>query len=273
MEDLHFFYPGFCEKCITFSYDDGVIQDIPFIENIKNSGFKVTFNLNSGLFGQIKFRDGVDNSRLSEKEVKKIYANANFEVASHSLYHYHMENLSYYDNLYQIQEDTRRLSKIFQKEIRGFAYPFGTYDEDVLRALKDSDMLYARTTKSTYSFTLPEDFLMWNPTIHHSDPDLLPLIKDFKNSKEELALFYLWGHTYEFENKNAWNILSLLQTQIAHQESIAYMTNREVVEYISSRRKVHISSDEIWNDSDENIYISFKNQKIVVKPRQKIEIG
>ena len=39
-------------KAFTFSFDDGVLQDIRFIELINKYGLKCTFNLNSEFFGR-----------------------------------------------------------------------------------------------------------------------------------------------------------------------------------------------------------------------------
>ena len=39
------------KKAITFSYDDGVTQDIRLIELLNRYGLKATFNLNSELLG------------------------------------------------------------------------------------------------------------------------------------------------------------------------------------------------------------------------------
>ena len=42
-------YPGGKKKAVTFSYDDGVEQDIRLTELFRQYGAKATFNLNSGL--------------------------------------------------------------------------------------------------------------------------------------------------------------------------------------------------------------------------------
>ena len=39
------------KKAITFSYDDGVTQDIRLIELFNKYGLKCTFNINSGYLG------------------------------------------------------------------------------------------------------------------------------------------------------------------------------------------------------------------------------
>ncbi len=39
-------------KAVTFSYDDGTVQDIQLIELLNKYGLKSTFNINSELLGQ-----------------------------------------------------------------------------------------------------------------------------------------------------------------------------------------------------------------------------
>lgn len=38
-------------KALTFSYDDGVTQDIRLVEIFNKYNLKATFNINSGVFG------------------------------------------------------------------------------------------------------------------------------------------------------------------------------------------------------------------------------
>ena len=59
------------KKAVTFSYDDGISQDIRLIEILNRYGLKATFNLNSGLFGQqriLRVRGvPVNHDRLKEQ--------------------------------------------------------------------------------------------------------------------------------------------------------------------------------------------------------------
>lgn len=66
-------------KAITFSFDDGVEQDIRLIEMFDRYGLKGTFNLNSGSFGmQITLPvQGVEvpHHRFTEDKIRAIYQN------------------------------------------------------------------------------------------------------------------------------------------------------------------------------------------------------
>ena len=58
------------KKAITFSYDDGVTQDIRLIELFNKYGLKCTFNLNSDLLGKPGelLREGVHVRQSSDSE-------------------------------------------------------------------------------------------------------------------------------------------------------------------------------------------------------------
>ena len=64
-------------KAITFSYDDGAVQDIRLIELLNRYGLKATFNLNSGLLGGY--------NRVPQQDVAALYAG--HEIAAHTLTH------------------------------------------------------------------------------------------------------------------------------------------------------------------------------------------
>ena len=76
-------------KAVTFSYDDGVTQDLNMIRILDKYGLKATFNLNSELLGTdscLKWNGvTVSTSRAKPEWVKTWYAN--HEVAVHTLTH------------------------------------------------------------------------------------------------------------------------------------------------------------------------------------------
>lgn len=73
-------------KILTFSYDDGVTQDIRLIELFNRYGMKATFNLNSeklGLPGYlIRADQKIDHIKVNACDVKAIYQG--HEVAAHT---------------------------------------------------------------------------------------------------------------------------------------------------------------------------------------------
>ena len=64
-------------KAVTFSYDDGVTQDIRLIELLNKYNLKCTFNLNSELLGRkgtlIRNNLRVSHYKIHPEDVKNIY--------------------------------------------------------------------------------------------------------------------------------------------------------------------------------------------------------
>lgn len=219
-------------KAVTFSYDDGVTQDLKLIEILNRYGLKATFNLNSGGFGtrESKFIDGVlvYRDKVFSHDVKHIYEG--HEVASHTVNHPDLTKLDDDTIVYQIEEDRKRLSDLVGYEIKGFAYPCGYVDERVISVLKEkTGIKYARSVRITEDFELQKDLYDMAFTTRNFGENFLKLAKDFVELKtEEPKIFSVWGHAYEFDWKKNWHIFEEFCKIISGQGDIFYGTNSEV---------------------------------------------
>lgn len=228
-------YPGKKTKAFTLSYDDGVKQDIRFIELLNKYGLKCTFNLNSGLF---------EKRGREPEEMIKVYQG--HEVAVHSVTHPSLEVISPQSATQEIFKDRENLEEIFGGSIRGGAYPYGTYDEDVVDILKKCGIKYFRTIKSTGSFKLPKNWLLLDPTCRHKDPKLFELCDTFINTQPvhyPLYLFYVWGHTYEFDNDNNWEMIEEFFKKVSGNDEVWYATNIEIYDYLDAFYSLQTSLD------------------------------
>ena len=221
-------------KFFTLSYDDGVEQDKRLIELIKKYGLSCTFNINSGFFGRKNMlnRFGVDirHDKIPENEFAQVYDG--FEIATHAVNHPDLRKLTDEEIIEEIVNDRKNLSALAGYDVVGHAYPGGVYDERVADCLKNKcGIRYARTVDSTGKFEIPDNLLMWHPTCHHSDEKVFDLIDSFVNDKEDdIKLFYLWGHSYEFDCDvpgNSWEQIEKIFQRIAGKSDICYCTNSE----------------------------------------------
>jgi peptidoglycan/xylan/chitin deacetylase (PgdA/CDA1 family) len=80
-------YPNFKVKALTFSYDDGVKEDRPFVALLNKYGLKGTFNLNSGLMAKEKKMD----DKICPEEIPDLYKG--HEVAVHTVHHPFLEKI------------------------------------------------------------------------------------------------------------------------------------------------------------------------------------
>ena len=237
-------------KALTLSYDDGTVHDIRLSKILDKYGIKCTFNLNSS---HVKNRN--ESGEFPLEVAKECFKN--HEVAMHMVNHPHPTQIDDQQLEFEIAEDKRALSEYFDRDVRGMAYPFGDYNDHIIAMLEKYGVAYSRTTKNVFDFSLPENFLEWHSTCHHNNPELQPLVNKFLNSDRELALFYLWGHSYEFERNNNWNVIEEFCESICSKEDVWYATNIEIYDYIQAMNQLIITENgEIINPTDTKLFVS-----------------
>lgn len=269
-------FPGGKSRAFTMSYDDGVVQDRRLAPLLREYGIKCTFNLGAGLLGcpepdGFPGKPDLDISKVRPEEVPVLYAG--HEIGGHGLYHSGLNTVGSPLAAYEIVEDKRCLEQLTGQPLRMFAYPFGVYDQKVMDILRLAGYQGARTVVSTGKFDLPEDFMQWNPTCHHNDPGLMDLAHDFVEKMFIApALFYVWGHAYEFDGDGNWQLVEQLGKFISHHgDKIWFATNGEIIRYVTAWRRLEYSVDGtvIYNPSALDVMIrADRERRVVLKAGQ-----
>jgi len=225
-------------KAFTLSFDDGITQDIRFINLINKYGLKSTFNINSGLLGRPGsiYLNGTRAShyKVHPNDVKSIYQG--HEVAAHTLTHPSLPKIE--DDaevIRQIEEDRLKLSELVGYEVVGLAYPGGGVNNDdrVRKLIREhTGIKYARTIKSIDSFDVQEDLLELNPNVNSifQGNRIMELGEKFISLQpDKPQIFYVWGHSYDLDfREDFWPRLEEFFKLISGKEDIFYGTNREV---------------------------------------------
>ena len=224
-------------KAITFSYDDGVTQDIRLIELLNQYGLKSTFNLNSELLstkGMLSRNGGrIAHYKIHKDDVRSVYEG--HEVAVHTLTHPLLTRLSDAEVVRQVENDRLNLSELAGYEVVGMAYPCGGVNNDdrVAQIIKtQTGVRYSRTITTNDSFDPQENLFRFNPTLFHLDFDkMMALGQRFVEMKADRPqIFYVWGHAYEMDYApDFWIKLEEFFKLISGREDIFYGTNREVL--------------------------------------------
>lgn len=233
-------FPNGKTKAMTFSYDDGIPADLRLIELMKKYGIKGTFNINT-----FHYEKGNEpENRLKKSELKEIADNPLFEIACHGHTHPHYTFLPQSVVTDDIMTNRKEIEAITDKIIRGFAYPYGPYNETSEEAIKAADIVYARTTKSTNDFFLPENWLQWHPTCHHKNSlELYDKFEAFNRAVSNPVVMYVWGHTYEFDNDNNWELIEELFKRCHKNPDIWFATNMEIYNYVKAFKSLVFSAD------------------------------
>lgn len=238
-------------KYFVWNIDDGLEQDRKIIEILRKYNMGATFNLNSGLYGEHTYEGRIGNLgmtempeteylaknrhllpyvphfRIPEEEVREVYQG--FEIASHTLTHQNMKKCSDEELHVQILDDVRNLSALFDQEIKGFAYPYGAFDERCTPILKEAGITYARTVRSDHSFRFPDDPLHMPMTCWHISKNTFQLLDAFIHAVPEEDMFFLmFAHGYELDFKtkeSSWyKFEKICRTVAAHPDILCVST-------------------------------------------------
>ena len=259
-------FPAFKDKAMTLSYDDGVVFDKRLVEIMQKYGLKGTFNLNGGA----KTGEG---RRMGEKDLVELFRDSDMEVGMHGLHHLMVTACTKADILGEFYQDKLRLESVFGTIMRGGAYAYGAHNEESVSVLRSLGVEYFRTTKSTGSFALPTDWLRLNPTAHHN-ANLTELFRSFVEERIDNRpyrmgprLFYLWGHSYEFEDNDNWNIMEDFGKMVAEHDDIWHVTNGDLRDYVKAYDELVFSADgkTIRNRSAIDVYLVVGDKNVLAK--------
>ena len=275
-------FPDGKNKALTLSYDDGVQQDIKLIEILDKYGIKCTFNINGYALEDEErtYAEGQIHRRMARREATEVYKKAianGHEVATHGYSHPFLDKLPAEMVAYEIVEDRKCLEEMFGTVIKGHAYPFGTTSNQAVEVLRNCGILYARTTAATKRFDIPNDWLRLPSTCHHNEPTLMTLADQFLNDPFRYPfprLFYLWGHTYEFDNNNNWEVIEKFAEYVGNKDDVWYANNMQVYEYVEAYRALEFSANGniVHNPSALTVWFTTGGITVKVEPGETVKI-
>lgn len=254
-------YPNGKKRAFTLSYDDGPFADYRLVELMNQYKVRGTFHLNSGTLDS---EGNPRSDRVKETDVATLYQG--HEVSAHTFTHPDLRYETVDELRRQVLDDREKLEKLTGAMVRGMSYPFGTYNETVLTALPLFGIEYSRTTQAHQTMALPENFLCWHPTCHHKQA--LACVDAFENPRwTKTPLFYVWGHSYEFDNDKNWDEMEELLKRVSGKEDVWYATNIELADYIRAVRGLKFSTDGTmaFNPSNQSVWIEVDGTPVELK--------
>ncbi len=276
-EEKYMRFPGGRAKAATFSYDDGVKADKRLAEIFAKYGIKGTFNLNSLLFDCERW-----HGRMDEEQTFLTFYNRPHEIAMHGARHIFLNKVPLPEAMNEILQNRVYLENRFGRIVRGLAYAYNGYNAEVLAALPALGVAYGRTTEDTRTFALPEDFLRWNPTCHHTDPALFEIAEEFVKrdpagefKHREPLLFFVWGHSYEFDDADNWQVCEKLCARLAESEGIWYATCIEICDYVKAYRSLIFSADgeRVYNPSAIPVWLELRGRIYELPPATTVQFA
>lgn len=282
IESLNLYYPGYTNKAVTFSYDDGIYAaDSVLVPLFNKYGIKGSFNL-------IGNKIPTDETELAN--FKKLYEG--HEVTNHSQTHpkinLESSGITINDAFNDIINGRNSIKAVFGDSFNtakwGFVWPYARpegrkaesdkpYVTELEEKLAAEGAVYIRTVSSTGRFDLPQNWLLWNPTSKDIDTNKSIFYMEkytdefLQDTKSGLRLLYLWGHASELSLNGGVGFVKLeniFKKLTADGVNIWSATNMEIYDYVNAARAITINGTRVENPSDTDVYISINGIRTVV---------
>lgn len=266
-------YPGGKDRAFNITYDDGVMQDLRFVELMNRYGLKGTFNLNSELM-QTGFAwthpNGMEVKRLDVDTARWLYRG--HEIASHTRTHPYLDQLHGEDLRREIMGDKQALEALLGVEIAGFAVPFDFYSAEIADCARECGFAYARMSEFSHSYTPCRNWHYWKTGFYHIEPGLTEFVEGFLHTSEELAVCQIVGHSYDLDAENLWGILERIMEQVSRDPRIWSCTNLELVRYLKAMEQAVIRADEVYNGSETQLWFRMGEDAVVLNPGETMNL-
>lgn len=125
------------KKSVVITFDDGYVDNyLEAYPILKQYGLRATIFV---------ITDYIDKEKayLTSSQLKEMEKNKVMDIQSHTAYHDKLNKLNYDKQLKTLKLSKKTLEDILNKEVKYIAYPYGMYNEDTLKAVKDSEYMMA----------------------------------------------------------------------------------------------------------------------------------
>ena len=219
-------------RYLVLSFDDGPTEDIRFIELLNKYNISATLNLNSGLENFVwYYNNSIPITRIKFNENLHLYDN--HEIASHTINHPCLTDLSEQELIHQVKDDVISLENIFKRKITSFAVPFTSCNKREIDIIKNNTpikQIRLSKFKQKYDFSIPKDNFHFECNSYYNDPEIYNQIEAFSKNTLDKSIFIIVGHSYEFNVLNEWDKIENLLKYIASFNSFEVLTFSEAVE-------------------------------------------
>ena len=165
------------------------------------------------------------SGRVGKDRMREVYSG--FEVASHCDLHEDAQKTDPEAFLKSAVKCRSFLEDFFQKECRGFAWPYGSSTDETAKLLKEAGFLYGRTTFNTDDVSACPDKLRLDSSCHFMHPHFW---QKYNAAKEGCGIFYFWGHSYEMMDFDRyWQLFDFMISTISNDPEAEWVNVRDLV--------------------------------------------
>ena len=227
---------------VTTSWDDGHKLDLKLSDILKHYDIKGTFYISP------ETREFPAAERLTAKEIRHLAQN--FEIGAHTMTHPRLNLLDEISARREIVDSKTALERIIDNPVSSFCYPYGSYNQEIQRFVREAGFERARTVKRFATHIVDQLALGTSvDTYDHYRDGMLPVLRlcgrrpwqvfnmrrwdelakaMFLQAQERGEIFHLWGHSHDIAAHNDWGRLESFLIWLRAQKNVGFVSNADL---------------------------------------------
>ncbi len=166
-------YPNtISDKTVILTFDDGYADNYEgAFRVLLDHSMTATWFITSGHIGKHALWRGAESAEtqiLTKHQLREMLAHG-MEIASHTYSHPDLTKLTYNEQLIELIRSKEEIEEVINETVPSFAYPYGRYNQDTIRAVSDAGYQIACSVRSGRFSISDSPYLIPRITIFSSD--------------------------------------------------------------------------------------------------------
>jgi peptidoglycan-N-acetylglucosamine deacetylase len=253
-------------RIVTTSWDDGDRADLKLAEWLRSRGIEGTFYIP---ITPCRGQHALDRASL------RCLSSEGFEIGTHGFSHKRLRGMAAEELAKEIGPCKATLEDITGAEVRMFSYPYGRYDTNVVRALREGGYWGARTVRMLGTrldfnpFEMPTTVQIFphpgsNYLRNLARAGRLEGMQVYLAHRRSLGnwielgkrlfdfvlqnggFWHLYGHSWEIEELGLWEDLGKILDYVCKRKGVRYVLNCDLLRFLPTTGQTfpRIKSDE-----------------------------
>lgn len=192
-------------RTVILTFDDGYANNfegamLPLVDH----NMQATWFITTDCIGKYATWEGPSRpeTRILDRQQLREMADQGMEIGSHTCSHPDLGQLSYREQLHQVSASKELLESLIDSSVPSFAYPYGIYNSESMKAVKNAGYQFACSVRSGWSLKGLDLFAIRRVTVFSGDSTSI-LARKLAFAANDVS----WGMLLSYYLKRAGNRL------------------------------------------------------------------
>lgn len=185
----------FQKRTVVITFDDGYADNLFAVDELLRRGMHATWFVVSGSIGRHPSWPATDRPAgrlLNAAELREMQS-VGMEIGSHTVSHVRLTELDEVRRRSELVDSRREIEDVLGNAISSFAFPYGAWDRDCVKAVEQAGYRSACTTRTGWALRDGNPYLLRRLTVLNTDT-ASSVARKLYLGDNDASWTRVWGH-------------------------------------------------------------------------------